>query len=161
MEFLQPYDTYMKYVRDILWDCQVIEAGLRRYITYSYKYIQKTMKNKISFRFNDKDICNDSFGVLVYKFEKFTDNSVLVSKLRKIIKYRNKCAHQAFALTARQLGDSDFLNRELEKYREIKSISGECCELIRTEYKKLEKVLHEAEKLSFDIENKIRTDMTV
>ncbi|MCK4795174.1 MAG: hypothetical protein KAV87_66200 [Desulfobacteraceae bacterium] len=136
-------DEYVEVVRDILWNCQVIEEGLRRYLIASYEYIQKKMVGSLPFHFDQGDFDKDSFGTLVSKFEKLSDNSSLVSQLRMLTEHRNKCAHRGFLLKVRQWCDTDFIDSELERLIEIRSGSETCTSSVMKEYKRVKGLLKE------------------
>lgn len=137
------WEEYAEVVRDILWNCQVIEEGLRRYLIASYEYIQKTMAGSLPFHFDRRNFDKDSFGTLVSKFEKLSDNSSLVSQLRTLTEHRNKCAHQGFALKVKQWCDTDFIESELERLVEIRSSSETCASSVMKEYKWVKGLLKE------------------
>ena len=135
------WQEYADVVRDILWNCQVVEESLRRYLTASYKYVQKTMAGSLPFRFDRKDIENDSMGSLVSKFERLSDNTSLVTQLKSLTKHRNMCAHKAFALTVKEWCDAEFVGGKLESLLQIRSSSETCASSVKKEYKRLEGLL--------------------
>jgi len=137
------WEEYAEVVRDILWNCQVIEEGLRRYLISSYEYIRKAIGGSLPFRFDRKDIEKDSMGALVDKFEKLSDNSSLVTHLKSLTKHRNKCAHRGFTLTVKEWCDDDFIAKELKNLLEIRSSSEACASSVVKEYKRLEALLKE------------------
>lgn len=134
-------EEYVDVVCGILWNCQVVEEFLRRYLTASYEYIQKTMAGSLPFRFDRKDVENDSMGSLVSKFERFSDNASLVTQLKSLTKHRNICAHRRLALTVKQWCNGGFIESELQSLLEVRSSSETCSSLVRKEYKRLEGLL--------------------
>jgi len=137
---------YLDVVQEILWNCQVIEAGLRRYISSSYDFIRLTLNDKLPFKLNESDIEKDSMGKLVTKFSKLSNDSVLISELEKLILHRNKCAHEGFAIKYKYLFDDSHFDDKLKTFKEISIKSENTASKVRDHYKALEILIKQKEK---------------
>ena len=137
------FSEYAEAAKNFLSNCQTIEAGLCLYIISSYDYIRLNLGNRLPFHFSKQDIKKDSMGTLVEKFNKLTNNYDLISRLKELIPYRNKCAHHAFVLKVQQLQSNDT------------QFESDTKELINM-FDKAETVYHEVVKSYKALENQLK-----
>lgn len=102
---------------------QVIEEGLKQYITYSFKLIRARLDPSIPFEFNGKDYENAALGKLIKIFSKLSDNKVLIESLNKITSNRNYVAHKA--MVKYLVGGSEIGIHHDEQSKKVTDISVE------------------------------------
>lgn len=142
------FSEYTETVHGAIWNCQVIEGGLRRYIATSYELIKLVLKTKLPFYFNESDIEKDSMGTLIDKFSKLTNDVALVADLRELVPHRNKCAHRGFAIKKKQLFDESFFEKELKILEKVTLKSESIASKVVDCYKNIEIRLNAEKKLS-------------
>ncbi len=81
----------------------MLEEALKIYIGLSYEIIGKSVPPPVVFRFDKDKILNAPLGQLIKMISEVKDDDELINELRAIVKWRNFCAHNAFA--------HEFLNR--------------------------------------------------
>ena len=137
---------YLEVVRNILWNCQVIEAGLRRYISSSYDFIRIKLGDELPFHLNMSDLEKDSMGKLIRKFSKLSNDSEFIKELENLVPHRNKCAHEGFAIKYKFLFDESYFETKLEDLKAIYDKSEDTASKIRNIYKNLEERIKTNEK---------------
>lgn len=96
-------EAYIAAINQALLSFQMIEEALKICVGMSYEIIRATTPSPIVFRFDPAAVLNAPLGRLIKMFSEVTANDALVNDLRKVIQWRNFCAHNAFV--------HEFLNR--------------------------------------------------
>ena len=109
------------------------------YICSVYVLINNRTEEVITFKYNRKDVENNSLGTLLKKFEKLNTNKELIKKIKSLIKQRNHVAHQGFLLTYEEQQDDKFLSEQIESIELIVKSSKECLDLLLVELKKVDR----------------------
>lgn len=94
---------YLFEINKALLSFQMIEEALKISIGLSYEIIANTIPSDIAFKFEPNSVNNAPLGNLIKMFSKISKNEVLIRDLKKVVEWRNFCAHSAFA--------HEFLNR--------------------------------------------------
>jgi hypothetical protein len=127
-------DVYLREVQYALFHFQMIEEGLKTYISEVHEVIQRSLPSEVVFRSDPKEYESAPLERLIKLFAKVTRNDDLVSRLKKLIRPRNHCAHRAYAhvglLKVRPGVDMD---AELRKIAESGSAAAEAFFDIQTE----------------------------
>lgn len=89
-------DAYLVAINKALLSFQMIEEALKICVGLSYEIIQTTAPPPIVFRFDPAVVLNAPLDRLIKMFSVVTVNEELVKDLRKVIEWRNYCAHNAF-----------------------------------------------------------------
>ena len=93
----QASGSYVVAVHKALLSFQMLEEALKICVGLSYEIIAKAAPAPIVFRFDPTSINNAPLGKLIKMFSELNSNAVLVGDLGKAVKWRNFCAHNAFA----------------------------------------------------------------
>lgn len=96
--------AYVLAVQNALFTFQMIEESLKICVGLSYEIIKLSAPPPTAFNFDTNNINNAPLGKLIQMFSSVTTNQQLVSELRKILKWRNFCAHRAYV--------HEFMNRQ-------------------------------------------------
>ena len=140
------FSEYGEVAKDFLSSCQTIEAGLRLYIIYSYELIRRSLDNKLPFHLDEQDVNKDSMGTLIEKFSKLTNNSDLVSRLKELTPYRNRCAHHAFVLSVKDMrSDNPPFESHTSELKEMFDKSESVYAELVDEYRSIRRLLKEGE----------------
>ncbi len=89
-------ETYPQLVRKALFSFQMIEEALKIYIGLSYEIINNVVPQPLTFKFEPNSINDAPLGKLIKWFSSISINNQLINELRRIEKWRNFCAHQAY-----------------------------------------------------------------
>jgi hypothetical protein len=89
-------DSYTAAVHAALLSFQVMEEALKICIGMSYEIFDKSAPPPVVFKFNRAKISNSALSRLIEMFSEISTNDTLVSDLRKVVQWRNFCAHSAF-----------------------------------------------------------------
>jgi hypothetical protein len=95
---------YLDEINKALLNFQMVEEALKICIGLSYEIIAKTIPADMTFKFDPSSVNSAPLGNLIKMFSKISKNEVLISDLKKIVEWRNFCAHSAFS--------HEFLNRK-------------------------------------------------
>jgi hypothetical protein len=136
------HEEYFDLVSQSLMEFQFIEEAFRMYISYCYNIITNKVTGHIPFNFTYKDLEKDALGTLLWKFKKFSNNKKLAIKIEKLIKERNRCAHEAYLLTYEQRHSSAYFENEVEKLKSTIVQAKESLAELFKEVKHVEKVLN-------------------
>ncbi|MGZ8983469.1 MAG: hypothetical protein ACXW11_05890 [Methylotenera sp.] len=88
--------AYILAVQNALFTFQMIEESLKICVGLSYKIIKHSVPPPTAFNFDASNINNAPLGKLIQMFSGVTANLQLVGELRKIMEWRNFCAHRAY-----------------------------------------------------------------
>ena len=113
------HGQYNNALQMALTDFQFIEECLRLYISVAYDFIRYQMKGKLPFHLNESDVEKDALGHLIDKYAKLSDNTAIVTELRKHVKERNEIAHRRLILTLEELRDVDFLDAQTKQLNDL------------------------------------------
>jgi len=89
-------EAYLVAINKALLSFQMIEEALKHCVGLSYEIIRATAPPPIVFRFDPAVVVNAPLDRLIKMFSAVTVNEELVKDLRKVIEWRNYCAHNAF-----------------------------------------------------------------
>ncbi|MCX7173753.1 MAG: hypothetical protein NT159_07485 [Proteobacteria bacterium] len=89
-------DSYTTAVNAALLSFQAVEEALKICIGMSYEILDKNAPPPVVFKFNRARIANSALGRLIDMFSEVSTNEALISDLKKIVQWRNFCAHSAF-----------------------------------------------------------------
>jgi hypothetical protein len=89
-------DFYLR-VAGALSGCQLVEQGLKLYITEALELVQKCVDGKLSFRMSGDDYADASLERLIQIFQKLSSNLTLVTELERFKKERNFLSHKGIA----------------------------------------------------------------
>jgi len=134
-------EEYIDAVNHALLSFQMIEEALKIYVGLSYEIIRATTPLPIVFRFEPEAIINAPLERLIKMFSTVTLNDELIKDLRKVIKWRNYCAHNAFAHEfLDRMGRSPFKRHPIEDVATIKKFSTSLVERVGNEMKSVRKL---------------------
>ena len=105
------YTTYHDTLSSVLIDFQFIEESLKMNIASCYEIVLSSLDGLIPFKFDYKDLEKDALGVLITKFEKFSDDTSLIKELRDLVQYRNGAAHKGWLLTPNEQRNPERLKK--------------------------------------------------
>lgn len=89
-------EKYIAAINTALLSFQMIEEALKICVGLSYEVIGATTPPPIVFRFDSTVIMKAPLERLINMFSTVSANGELVKDLRKVIEWRNYCAHNAF-----------------------------------------------------------------
>ena len=89
-------EAYIAAINRALLSFQMIEEALKICVGLSYEIIRATAPTPIVFRFDPAAIVSAPLERLIKMFSAVAANDDLVKDLRKVIEWRNYCAHAAF-----------------------------------------------------------------
>ena len=90
-------EIYISAVQNALFTFQMIEEALKICIMGSYEILVRSAPSPVVFSFDAAAITNSPLGQLIKMFSRVSANSTLVKELKSIEKWRNFCAHRAYA----------------------------------------------------------------
>jgi hypothetical protein len=99
-------DFYLR-VAGALSGCQLVEQGLKLYITEALELVQKCVDGKLSFRMSGNDYADASLERLIQIFQKLSSNLTLVAELERFKKERNFLSHKGIAHCLNPDGELD------------------------------------------------------
>lgn len=137
------FHRYSQSLQLIMMDFQYIEEGLRMCLLRAYALIHIRMKSILPFHPPFDALQKDALGRLVSKFEQFSDDKELISGLRDIQPFRNRCAHRGMLLTVEEQKDVGFLSTETKAIEAKRVSAQECLGKLLAEWQRLETVLNE------------------
>ncbi len=112
----------------------MIEEALKICIGLSYEVIAETAPAPIVFRFDPVAINNTPLGKLIKMFSEVNCNAELISDLGNVLKWRNFCAHNAFAHEfLDRAGASAFAAHDLEDVQAVVKFSTALVERLGNE----------------------------
>lgn len=130
--------SYLATVHKALLSFQMIEEALKICVGLSYEVIAKTAPTPIVFRFDPAIINSTPLGKLIKMFSEVNCNAELISDLRKVLKWRNFCAHNAFVHEfLDRAGASPFAAHDTEDVQAIVKFSTALVERLGNEIKVL------------------------
>jgi hypothetical protein len=91
-------DIHLREIQNALFYFQMIEEGLKTYVSKAHEVIQCSLPSELVFRSDPREYENAPLERLIKLFAKVTRNEDLVDRLSKLLKPRNYCAHRAYAL---------------------------------------------------------------
>jgi hypothetical protein len=121
------HEFYLKVARS-LGGCQLVEQGLKLYITEAFRLAQKCIGNRMAFTLSGEDFSNNSQGRLIEIFKKLTDNATLVGELRAFTAERNFLTH--LAISKRTAPDGELSCSENSDLRRLEAIQEEADRLV-------------------------------
>ena len=134
----QASGSYLAAAHKALLSFQMIEEALKICVGLSYEVIAKAAPAPIVFRFDPAAINNAPLGKLVKMFSEINCNTELVSDLGKVLKWRNYCAHNAFAHEfLDRAGASPFAAHDTEDVHAVVRFSTNLLERLGNEMKVL------------------------
>jgi hypothetical protein len=90
---MQGRDFYLE-IAYALSGCQLVEQGLKLYITDAFALASKCIGKRMPFKFSGDDYEDSSLEGLIRAFKKLSDNTALASDLDQFKKERNFLSHQ-------------------------------------------------------------------
>lgn len=113
-------EKYIVAVHSALLSFQMIEEALKIFVGLSYEIIQASTPQPLIFKFDKKTITEAPLSRIIKMYDNLSSNSELVSDLKKIIEWRNFCAHNAFRheLNLRS-GTTQFSDHSIEDIHKI------------------------------------------
>jgi hypothetical protein len=137
----QASDSYKAAVHNALLSFQMIEEALKICVGLSYEVIAKAAPAPIVFRFDPAIINSAPLGKLIKMFSEINCNTELVGDLGKVMKWRNFCAHNAFAHEfLDRAGASPFTAHDTEDVQAVGKFSADLVERLGNEMKALRKL---------------------
>jgi|GEM_PF-2247141 len=134
-------EPYIAALNGALLSFQMIEEALKICVGLSYEIIRATAPSPIVFRFNPVAVVNAPLGKLIKMFSEVTANDELVNDLRKVIEWRNFCAHNAFAHEfLNRASKSPFKSHPAEDVKAIVKFSANLVERLGNEMKLIREI---------------------
>jgi hypothetical protein len=134
-------EEYINAVNQALLSFQMIEEALKFCIGMSYEIIRTTTPLPIVFRFKPEAITHAPLEKLITMFSAVTLNDKLIKDLRKVIKWRNYCAHNSFVHEfLDRMGSSPFKPHPIEDVATIIKFSTSLVERVSDEMKSIRKL---------------------
>ena len=93
-----PAEKYQALVATVLMEFQWLEESLKQYLRRTEVVMQDRVKDDFRYEPSIDEIGRLSLGKLLVRFEKHCGNSVLIARIRPLIKERNEVAHSSFVL---------------------------------------------------------------
>lgn len=91
-------EKYQALVATVLMEFQWLEESLKQYLCKAERLIQHRVKDAFKYEPSTDEIERLSLGKLLVRFEKYCGNSVLIDRIKPLIKKRNEVAHSSFVL---------------------------------------------------------------
>jgi hypothetical protein len=130
--------AYIAAINKALLSFQMIEEALKICVGLSYELIAKTAPTPIVFRFDSAGINSAPMGKLIRMFSDINSNTELISDLGRVLKWRNFCAHNAFAHEfLDSAGASPFKAHDAEDVKVIVQFSSALVERLGNEMKEI------------------------
>ena len=134
-------EKYLVWINQALLSFQIIEEALRLCIGLSYEVISASIPSEIDFKFSADTINNAALGNLIKMFSNTSKNDPLIEDLKKVVKWRNFCAHNAFAHEfMNRNSHSSFDPHSSEDVEKVAKFSSELVLRLGDELKKLQKI---------------------
>ena len=111
-------DIHLREIQNALFYFQMIEEGLKTYVSKAHEVIERSLPSELVFRSDPKEYENAPLERLIKLFAKVTRNEDLVGRLSKLLEPRNHCAHRAYALA--------FLSKvrpSVDMYAEVRKVA--------------------------------------
>jgi len=113
-------EVYISTVQNALFTFQMIEEALKICIRGSYEIIVRSAPTPVVFNFEAAAITNAPLGRLINMFSGVSANSTLVTELKSIEKWRNFCAHGAYAHEFLKRGTSEAVSQnDIDDVRKV------------------------------------------
>jgi len=118
----------------------MIEEGLKVCVGMSHEIIRAATPPPTVFNFDRKAILEAPLGQLIKMFSRVSQNIDLVKDLRKIVEWRDFCAHNAFRhdLYSRA-GSSDYSAHTAQDLAEVNKVTGSLVERLAQEVTAIQK----------------------
>lgn len=120
---------------------QFVEEVTRMYLVRVYALIQLRLGKTVDFKYDYSDVKKDSLGKLLTKFERHSDKTDLIEKLKKLPEERNFLAHEAFLLTEGQWNDTQHIQSLFQRAKQANEVAKECLKEILEEVSKIDALL--------------------
>ncbi|WP_430009302.1 hypothetical protein [Methylophaga lonarensis] len=121
---------------------QMLEEALKICIGLSYEVIQLSTPNPLQFRFQAENINNLPLGPLISKYKDITSKPEQADEIRKIIKWRNFIAHNAFRHEFMSMvGKSPFSKHSPEDIGKVLTETTRLTSCLAEEIKDLQQIL--------------------
>jgi len=89
--------NYMALAQKVMLHFQLVEEGLKAYLSLARQVIQRTIPKELDFRLADEEIDAWPLGRLTSAFARHSRNAELVQALNRLRPLRNHVSHKAFA----------------------------------------------------------------
>ena len=137
-------EKYLICLNKSLLSFQMIEEALKICIGLSYEVIKASLPSGIDFKFSPDSINNSALGKLIQMFSNISENEMLIDDLKKIVKWRNFCAHNAFAHELfNRNSKSSFNEHSAKDLENVAQISSNLVLSLCDEIKKIQKIRSE------------------
>jgi hypothetical protein len=120
--------------------CQLVEEALKSYIINCNGIVAVSLRNTIPFNYAEKEIEDLSLDRLTGHFKRFNSNAELISKLQKLPKERNYCAHRAF-VSAIHKKDNEGLDDDVARIHALAESAWGCWQDLSVELAEVEERL--------------------
>ena len=133
---------YQQEVHDALERCQFVEETIRVYVSLAIKIAKLSLESHFPLQFTTKDLSKLSLGKLVNIFSRLSDDTSLISSLRKLTTGRNHVAHKSRLFTLGELQDPVHMSEATQKITEIRDSAKAAHESLLDKTYELRKSLH-------------------
>ena len=134
-------EKYLIWLNKTLLSFQMIEEALRLCVGLSYEIIASSIPSDLDFKFSPDSINNAALGRLISMFSNTSKNDVLIEDLKKVVKWRNFCAHNAFTHEFLDRNSkSSFTHHSADDIEQVAKISSELALRLGDELKKIQKI---------------------
>ena len=131
-------DIYLREVQNALFYFQMIEEGLKTYVSKAHEVIQRSLPSELVFRSDPKEYENAPLERLIKLFAKVTRNEDLVGRLSRLLEPRNHCAHRAYALAfLSKVRPGVDMDAELRKVAEAGRAAAEVFDALQDELEEI------------------------
>lgn len=131
-------EKYLDLVNKALFSFQMVEESLKLCIGLSYEIIAASTPSGLAFKFSKDSIYNAPLGRLISMFSNISNNETLIEDLKKVVKWRNFCAHNAYAHEfMTRASKSSFSHHTSDDLAKIAMASNDLVSLLGEEIKKL------------------------
>ena len=110
---------YQKEVHNALERCQFVEETIRVYVNLAIDIAKLALQSNFPVRFTKKDLSKLSLGKLVNIFSRLSNDTSLISSLKKVTADRNYVAHRSLLFTLGELQDPVHISEAIQKILEI------------------------------------------
>ncbi|MBU2895808.1 hypothetical protein [Vibrio hepatarius] len=139
------YAAYHNTLSSVLIDFQFIEESLKMNIASCYEIVLSSLDGLIPFKFDYNDLKKDALGVLIKKFEKYSDDTDLIKELRDLVQYRNGVAHKGWLLTTDEQRNSERLKQLTSELTTTKKRTEVVLRRLIDKAKEVEEKAHKSE----------------
>ncbi len=114
----------------ILGNFQLLEFGLKAYISRAYSVIKKRVGSEMHFGYSAKDVEDFPLERLLNVFSKLNANKELISRLNKLRSERNHIAHKSLIVTMGSMYDAGAVEDKCMEYFWLEDELTECLGLV-------------------------------